>query len=335
MRFCFYIVAAALLLPFALPHALHAEKYQPTLRSRTDTDGDGLSDALEQALLLQFAPHFRVSRSDCSNVPAEFVPGLSTPTVRAENGTIYGQVFPAKTSTAAEPAAEIHFYHLWKQDCGANGHPLDAEHVSVLVRASDSDAASAKWKATYWFAAAHENTVCDVSQIARASTLKAEEDGVTIWISTGKHASFLNEALCQRGCGNDVCSDTKPIAISRIVKLGELNEPMNGAFWTSSPNWPLAVKLAGTDFPPDPIARLNELPPTDIAWFHPGRHPAQGVIAISSSTADALGSSGENTVSAISVAGDSTGNALQKSYDDTIHTLETSASHVGKFLHLK
>lgn len=177
--------------------------------------------------------------------------------------------------------------------------------------------------------------MCDVSQIARASTLKAEQSGATIWISTGKHASFLNEALCHRGCGCDIRNDTKPLVISRIINLGELDEPMNGALWTSSPNWPLAVKLGGTDFPPGPIARLNELPSTDIAWFHPGRHPTQGVIAISSSTADALGTSGENTLSAISVARDSTGNALQKNYNDTIHTLGTSASHVGKFLHLK
>ena len=42
------------------------------------------------------------------------------------------------------------------------------------LRASDADV---KWKAVYWYAAAHENTVCDVSQIARAKTLHAEEHG--------------------------------------------------------------------------------------------------------------------------------------------------------------
>jgi hypothetical protein len=228
---------------------------------------------------------------------------------------------------------EIHFYHLWRQDCGAHGHPLDAEHVSVLVQASASDLTAAKWKALYWFAAAHENTVCDVSQIARASTLKAEEHGATVWISAGKHASFLNETLCRRGCGNDLCADTKPVAMDKVINLGELAQPMNGALWVNSSRWPLAAKMGATDFPPAPIARLNELPSTDIAWFNPGRHPSQQVIAISSSTADALGNSGGDTVSAISVAGDSTGNALQKSYHKTIHALGTSASHIGKLLH--
>jgi hypothetical protein len=36
----------------------------------TDTDGDGLNDALEQRLLVQFAPTFMVSAHDCAGVPA-------------------------------------------------------------------------------------------------------------------------------------------------------------------------------------------------------------------------------------------------------------------------
>jgi hypothetical protein len=199
------------------------------LRSHLDTDRDGLSDELEQVLLVQFAPKFMVSLVDCSNVPAEFVPGQRTPKVEAQNSTIYGHVFPAKVFSSSEPMVEIHYYHLWKQDCGAHGHPLDAEHVVVLVQASSSDLASAKWKAVYWFAAAHENTVCDVSQIARASTLDAEKSGAKVWISAGKHASFLNETLCQKGCGNDLCGNTRPVSISKIINLGELSQPMNGS----------------------------------------------------------------------------------------------------------
>src|ERR1039458_10862833 len=39
-----------------------------------DSDADGLSDALEQRLLEQFAPRFMVGRNDCSGLPAEFAP---------------------------------------------------------------------------------------------------------------------------------------------------------------------------------------------------------------------------------------------------------------------
>jgi len=287
-----------------------------------------------------------VGRQDCSNIPAEFRSSVRTPELKVENGTIYGQVFPAKISTDDTAAAEIHYYHLWRRDCGGHGHLLDTEHVSVLVRASDSHLSSATWKAIYWYAAAHENTVCDVSQIARASTLHAEDRGAKVWISPGKHASYLNETLCKRGCGADKCEKMEALAPGKLINLGEPGHPMNGSLFISSSLWPLAGKMSNTNFPPDPVARLTQLPETDIAWFNAGRHPAQGVIAISSSTEEALAGSGRNTTSAISnagdstdtaisVAGDSTGNALQKSYHHTKHALGISARHTAEALHVK
>jgi hypothetical protein len=338
------LLMISVLLPFA-PVKTGAEEVEAMVQSRLDSDHDGLSDALEQALLVQFAPTFMVGRADCSNIPAEFRPDKTKPEAMMENGTIYGQVFPAKTSTDAAPAAEIHYYHLWKRDCGGHGHPLDTEHVSVLIRASHTDLSSAQWTASYWYAAAHESTVCDVSQIARASTLNAEVHGARVWISPGKHASFLNETLCHRGCGADRCEEMVALPPGKLINLGEIGHAMNGSVFISSTVWPLASKMANTNFPEGPVARLNELPESDIAWFNAGRHPAQGVIAISSTTEEAIADSGQNTTSAISVAGDSTGtaistagdstgNALQNSYRNTKHALGTSAKHVGKALHL-
>jgi hypothetical protein len=322
-----------------------AQRQVPVLPLQIDTDGDGLSDALEQALLVQFAPAFMVGRHDCSDVPSEFFPDVSTLTVKAQDGTIYGQVFPAKGSTTETPLVEIHYYHLWRTDCGPHGHPLDTEHVAALVRGSGGDSASDKWKAVYWYAAAHENTVCDVSQISRASTLKAQDRGAKVWISPGKHASYLNETLCQRGCGADRCQEMVALDSPRLINLGEPGHPMNGSVFISSNRWPLAKKMQASNFPAVAISRLELLPPSDIAWFNPGRHPAQGVIAVSSSTGEAIAQSGRNTTdaissagnstdSAISVAGDSTGNALQKSYHKTVHALGTSSRHVGDALHL-
>lgn len=332
MRFSILLFLAVLFAAFTHPCLLRAQSSPSNTQSHLDSDGDGLSDALEQSLLVQFAPKFMIHRPDCSGVPADFVPGLSSPKVRAENETIYGQVFPAKSLQESTPVVEIHYYDLWRRDCGPHGHPLDTEHVAVLVQASSPDLSTAKWNALYWFASAHQNTVCDVSQIARASTLDAQKHGATIWVSAGKHASFLNQALCRHGCGSDFCEDMKPMVIRKIVNLGEVGKPMNGSIWIASPQWPLAEKMSRTDFPPAPIARLNTLPTTDIAWFNPGRHPAQGIIAVSSTTADALGTSEGNTVDAISVAGDSTGNALQRSYRNTMHALGSSAKNTEKFL---
>jgi hypothetical protein len=299
-----------------------------------------MSDAMEQALLVQFAPTFLVGRHDCARAPAEFAPDEETPVALAEDGTIYGQVIPVG---GAGLTAEIHFYHLWSRDCGPHGHPLDAEHVAVLVTAPGRDPAVAQWKATYWYAAAHENTVCDVSQIARASTVHAEERGARVWISPGKHASYLNETLCRGGCGADRCEDMTALPRRRIVNLGEPGHPMNGSEFIASDAWPLAAKMTTSNFPPEALARLSRMPESDIAWFNPGRHPAQGIIAESSATEQALAGSsdetaeslaraGNSTGAAISVAQDDTGNALGKGFRNIVHALGSVARHVGEAL---
>jgi hypothetical protein len=340
MRFPLLLVAI-----FLLAATVRSSAQEQRIVAQVDSDQDGMSDALEQALLVQFRPTFMVGQQDCSGIPTEFRPGVKKPEPETDDGTIYGQVFPSKAAGGALPTAEIHYYHLWRRDCGAHGHALDTEHVSVLVRASGSHLDSATWKALYWYSAAHENTVCDVSQIARASTLHAENHGARIWISPGKHASYLNRTLCQAGCGADKCVNMLALEPGKLINLGEVGRPMNGSLFISSTAWPLAGKMANTNFPAGPVARLNQLPDSDIAWFNAGRHPAQGVIAVSSSTQQALARSGQNTTSAISVAGDSTntavstaedstGNALQKSYRNTKHALGASARHVGEALHV-
>ena len=240
---------------------------------------------------------------------------------------------------------EIHFYHLWSEDCGPHGHPLDTEHVSALVRASGGDVRSATWKAVYWYAAAHENTVCDVSQIARASTLGAEEGGAKVWISPGKHASYLDERLCARGCGADRCEAMSALGAGRVINLGEVGHPMNGAVFAASAAWPLEGKMTTSNFPALALAHVDATPKTEISWFRAGRHPAQGVIAVSGTTEGAIAAGGRSTTGAlgvaedatggaISVAAGSTGNALGKSYHKTLGALGTSARHVGEALHV-
>ncbi len=344
---------AGLLLVMA-PLGAQQPKSEPQFQ--VDSDHDGLSDALEQRLLDQFTPKFMVAGHDCSITPAEFRPEVQKPEVLADNGTIYGQVFPAKDPIDGSTTAEIHYYHLWRKDCGSHGHPLDTEHVAVLVRASDTPLATATWKAIYWYAAAHENTVCDVSQIARAATLHAEDHGATVWVSPGKHASFLNETLCQRGCGADRCENMVPLRPAAVINLGEPGYPMNGSIFIASTEWPLTDKMSTSNFPGAQVARLNQLPDTDIAWFNPGPHPAQGVIATSvvteqaiagsgrnttaaislagSSTGDALSTAGGSTGKAIATAGDSTGSALLKTYRSVRHAVGASARQVGDALQL-
>ena len=76
-----------------------AQQIIASTQSQVDTDSDGLSDQLEQSLLTQFAPAFMIGKKECSNLPAEFRIATASPEAQEENGTIYGQVFPAHTST--------------------------------------------------------------------------------------------------------------------------------------------------------------------------------------------------------------------------------------------
>jgi hypothetical protein len=323
---------------------------------RADSDHDGLSDALEQKLLFQFMPRFMIGEHDCSIRPAEFKAGSLLPEAEADNGTIYGQASPAKAAGHDAPAVELHYYHLWRKDCGPHGHSLDTEHVAALIQRSNASIGLAKWQAIYWYAGAHENTVCDVSQIARASTLDSEDHGATVWISPGKHASYLSDALCRGGCGADHCVNMTKFVPAKVINLGEPGFPMNGSIFIASKTWPLEYKMSNSNFPAAAIARLNELPDTDIGRFNPGRDPVQGIIAKSNSTERALADSEANTTTAVGVVGKSTddalsgagnstgaalsganaatGEAFQKSYKRTGHALGTSIRHVGAALHV-
>jgi hypothetical protein len=314
-----------------------------------DSDADGLSDAFEGALLHKFQPRFEISGDDCAGEPAQFAPGVAKPTALAEDGTLYGQAFPRKAAPDGQRQIELHFYHLWRVDCGRLGHPLDAEHVSVLLRGEGADVS--QWRAVYWYAAAHEDTVCDASQITRASTLEAETHGATVWISAGKHGSFLDEELCQRGCGGDRCADTKPLVSAGLINLGEFATAMNGAVWSHSAEWPLAAKMRRSDFPTERTSLLEHEPKTNIVWANPDKRPAQaailggnaaidGAMVGGSSTADALEVSGSDTNTAMVLAGtrsgsalesttQTTGNALTKSYRGVRHALGTAAKRTS------
>ena len=303
-----------------------------------DSDRDGLSDALEAELLRQFQPRWMVGSEDCSVRPARFAAGVPVPTVVEDDGTVYGRATPVRSH---RDEVELHFYHLWRRDCGRMGHALDAEHVAVLLRREDGEKAA--WKALYWYAAAHEDTVCDASQITRASTLDAEDKGATVWISPGKHGSFLNEELCSHGCGGDRCAEMEEMKAGEVVNLGELSAVINGAVWASSSQWPLAEKMQRSDFGEARVERLERLPATDVAWANPSKHPAQAAIYGGNSALNGVAVGGRNTDTALVLANDktsgaldkaqkNTGNALTKSYRNVVKALGGAAKSTGKAL---
>jgi hypothetical protein len=242
-----------------------------------DLDKDGISDQLEQALLDKFRPAFMVSADDCDLLPSEFASGPNRPVALERNGTIYGQVFRPTGVEPGNGVLEIHYYHLWSKDCGRLGHPLDAEYVALLAHADHPNDAAGNWKASYWYAAAHENTLCDRSTIAQASALKAEEAGPKVWISWGKHGSYFYPEQCDGGCGQDRCVAFMPLESGPIMNLGEIDAPMKGAEWTSLAGWNLTWKMSSA-FSPEVVAGM-EKPESPLPVFtRTGLEEIQAVV---------------------------------------------------------
>lgn len=279
-----------------------------------DSDHDGLPDQLEQQLLEKFRPTFMVSADECDVAPAEFKPGHKTPVVLQKNGTIYGQAFLAKTDAKNVVEVELHYYHLWSRDCGRLNHPLDAEHISALVQGTDITSLPETWRATHWYAAAHQDTLCDASSAAKSAALKAEQHGPVVWISNGKHASFFDLPDCEHGCGGDRCRNMQELKPGALINVGEKDAPMNGATWINAPGWPLAQKLQ-PDFTPAFVAKIDMLSEqSEIASVSRVPGSIRGIIRVSNTTTSGLATGKKHTGNALSTATKKTGGALGTSY---------------------
>lgn len=298
-----------------------------------DLDSDGLDDAFEQRLLNSFAPRFLLSAGECDGLPAEFALGEAHPRVIARNGTIYGQASPRP-----DGGIELRYFHLWARDCGRIAHDLDAEHVSALLYPEPGG----DWRAAGWYAAAHEGTPCDVSSLARAADVDGELRGPRVWISRGKHASFLDQRRCVWGCGGDECDRATPMKIAWIMNLGEPGRPLNGALWATSDRWQLASKMTG-DFSDWRAAKLADPRWSGVKTLNVELRPAQSVILGGDSAADAfavaggetdraLTTSAENVEASLARAAESTGDALALSAKKTGRALQNSARSLGRFL---
>lgn len=293
-----------------------------------DADRDGLDDTLEQALLERFRPTFMLSATECDSMPSEFQAGAKDPVKPVRNGTIYGQVFPLGTDGTR---VEIHYYHLWARDCGFGSHALDVEHVAVLLEGPPG-AETSEYKAKYWYSAAHEGTVCDSAHGARAADLAAETSGATVWVSHGKHASFLSNGTCNRlGCGGDRCQAVAAMPAGKLINIGEPGSPLNGALWTASRKWSLSAKMA-SEFPPAVIAHIDSAEPREVIALHPALVPAKAFILGGNHTLTSIGTGGKHTGSALQTADKHTSSALGTSARKTGGALKTAAASTGRFL---
>ncbi|MGH9340555.1 MAG: hypothetical protein ACRD1R_13420 [Acidobacteriota bacterium] len=300
-----------------------------------DLDRDGLKDQFEQEMLVRFLPEFKVSQTECAGLPAKFLPESPHPQPVALNGTIYGQVFPVALRNTSGSFLEIHYYHLWSRDCGRLGHDLDAEHVSVLVQADGPEAPASRWKSLYWYAAAHEGTLCDASNGARVPAFPGHGPGMTIWISAGKHASFLTQDLCSKvGCGGDQCKQMIPFSPSEVINLGEPGAPLNGAVWTASKSWPLADKMK-SDFGDSVRPRLELLEESEAAFIGGAPPPTKALLLAGNKTIGAVDKGQSETGGALAITAHKTGSAVTRGVSEAGRSLLRSVKAVGSWLGLR
>lgn len=229
--------------------------------------------------------------------PVAIQPGVAHPKVIPNHPpVIYGQAFPV------DAGIELHYYHLWERDCGRLGHQWDVEHVAVIIHHG---------RARFWFAAAHQGTVCDAGHGARAKTLLAEERGAIVWVSQGKHASFLSEKSCALGCGGDRCGAAIELDYGPIINIGERGHPLSGALWIASESWPLRQKM-GSAFSPAVIAQLDR---KGIPSLDPTRLPVQSVILGGNTAIGGLERAHKESGTAVGVSANKVKGALRRARD--------------------
>jgi hypothetical protein len=274
-----------------------------------DLDGDGLSDRLEQALLERFAPTLVLSAGECDGQPATLERWAVDPRIVDRSGTLYGHV-ALRALRPGDVEIEIKYFHLWGRDCGRPSHALDIERVSTLVRAARLDAVPEEWEAAYWYATAHEGTVCDASSGAAALAVRATTVGPYVYVSRGKHASYLNRGHCKWGCGSDQCDPGPPAPRGDVLNLGERDAPMNGATWLVSRRWDLADKLT-TDFDGELRARFDRESPSTVLALQVARRPIQAPILGGDTGLDALIEAGKAAILSLDAAADATATAVE------------------------
>jgi hypothetical protein len=275
-----------------------------TALAAADLDRDTLPDQFEQKLLERFVPRFMVSANDCDVLPAEFIAGDLMPRAGGRHDTVYGFVTPHVNGEI-----EMHYYHLWARDCGRGSHALDVEHVSVLLRSPRQEYSAKHWYAVVWTAAGHQGTICDTAHGARAHLLDAATKGPTVWISHGKHASFLDRELCGRGCGGDRCDNMIPWKPREVVNLGSADYPMNGAAWVRSQRWALAAKLRPEI---SPAVQTVLSGAKGIAGLYPVLVPIKATVLAGGTTLDAVDTGKHHTGSGVATGAASVSNSLRK-----------------------
>jgi hypothetical protein len=199
--------------------------------SDTDTDGDGLSDALEHRIATDYLPFVSVHPSD----------GCKT------HGLVV-RIAPHPK----EPARVMMWIDvLYDQDCGANGHAGDDEMLGAVV----DPAKPAPAGILALRAISHQNTPCEHTSTCGSCSgmtacATATRDGKpypVVFPSKDKHGNYTDKGACDTsfvcdfgGCGVASAPDVAP-----VVNVGEPTHPLvddltKNGFITSANGWKAA-----------------------------------------------------------------------------------------------
>jgi len=113
-----------------------------------------------------------------------------------------------------------------------------------------------------------------------------------------------------------------------LINVGEVGKPLNGALWTSSPLWPLSVKMQPV-FNEPVVAQLSES--DGIIPLNESSRVKKGVIRRAGITADALETGHDHTGAAMATGSEKTGDAVSTGYSSTKSSLRRAAGAVGRW----
>jgi hypothetical protein len=177
----------------------------------TDADGDGLDDDLEREIAeLNFPTLYLAQGEPC--------------------GTPHGVIYRARRHPLNPRRVAVTYIVLYGVDCGSlNGHLGDAESFAITVDLDAQPGAPATVGIEAW---AHAGTPCGSTSScdtrAGTSACAYDEagapDGMVVFSSASKHASYLARSTCSDNC-LDSCSPGERLT-GPLLDVGEPDRPM-------------------------------------------------------------------------------------------------------------
>jgi hypothetical protein len=204
-----------------------------------DADGDGLTDAWEDLVLLRMRPFVRLDEAEQLVGDDGFVLG------------VVGRVTPV--------GDRLHVYMMlgYEYDFGSCGgitsHNGDSERVALELTPIPDSAGDVQVSQAY--TAAHENTVTDHSMLfatAELGTLTHETDPVfgeprwVVFASADKHATYATAAICEGISPGVPCADEDcaPDNVANVTPYTRLFPDLTAG----GPEMPMATDLAAVGF---------------------------------------------------------------------------------------